>query len=290
MIKMLLDTDLGSDCDDAGALALLHHLADQEKVQILAVTHCASEITGAIAVKAINKWYGREVIPVGRYQERVFLADERCRCFTKVIAERYMETAGSVPEFEDAVRVMRRALADQEGVTMAAIGPLNNIALLLKSEPDDISPYSGLELIRKSVSSLYVMGGNFGDFSQAEYNIQCDVDSARYVAEYFPVPVIYCGFEIGVKIHTGSLLREAASENPVKTAYDIFTGGLRESWDPVTVYCAVMQDELCVPGENLSIRFDEAGRAVCSPGGKDAYLVMNRTAGEITEVIDSLIY
>lgn len=42
MVKIIIDTDIGSDCDDAGALALAHNLANEGKCQILAVTNCLS--------------------------------------------------------------------------------------------------------------------------------------------------------------------------------------------------------------------------------------------------------
>ena len=67
-IKILLDTDLGSDCDDSGALAVLHNLADQDKAEILGITHCASERTGLVSVMSINSYYGRPDIPVGQYK------------------------------------------------------------------------------------------------------------------------------------------------------------------------------------------------------------------------------
>ena len=67
-MKFILDTDMGSDCDDAGALALLHQLSKQGKAEILAVTHCASERTGAVSIKALNDWYGKPDIPIGQYQ------------------------------------------------------------------------------------------------------------------------------------------------------------------------------------------------------------------------------
>ncbi len=35
-VHVILDTDIGSDCDDAGALAVLHALADRGEVEILA--------------------------------------------------------------------------------------------------------------------------------------------------------------------------------------------------------------------------------------------------------------
>ena len=35
--SVIFDTDMGSDCDDAGALAILHSLADAGEVRILGV-------------------------------------------------------------------------------------------------------------------------------------------------------------------------------------------------------------------------------------------------------------
>ncbi|MEP1642867.1 MAG: nucleoside hydrolase, partial [Rhodopirellula bahusiensis] len=36
-VKLILDTDMSGDCDDAGALPLLHALADRGECEILAV-------------------------------------------------------------------------------------------------------------------------------------------------------------------------------------------------------------------------------------------------------------
>lgn len=57
---------MGSDCDDAGALALLHWYAGHEKAEIIACIHRSSKIPyGAAIVDAINFYYGRPDIPVG---------------------------------------------------------------------------------------------------------------------------------------------------------------------------------------------------------------------------------
>jgi len=83
MRKIILDTDMGSDCDDAGALSVLHRLADEKKAEILAVTYCSTEIHGAVALKAINSWFGRGDILVGRMDKGTFLEDAPFKRFTK---------------------------------------------------------------------------------------------------------------------------------------------------------------------------------------------------------------
>ena len=66
-VKLILDTDMSGDCDDAGALALLHALADRGECEILAVVTNRRDLTdaSAAAVDAINTYYGRGDIPIG---------------------------------------------------------------------------------------------------------------------------------------------------------------------------------------------------------------------------------
>lgn len=292
-MKIILDTDLGGDCDDAGALAVLHNLADMGKAEILAFTHCASEISGSVTVKIINDWYSRSRIPVGRYDKSIFLEDEKCIRYTKPLMEKYLKTH-NMPEIENATKVQRRVLAENEGVTLVVIGMLNNIAELLKSNADDISSLNGLELVKKSVKNMYVMGGNFADLSYREWNIKTDIQSAQYVAKHFPMPIVYCGFELGENVWTGANLLKQPEENPVKFAYSIYPGcqnGLRNSWDPITVYCAVNQENLLyTKSKNFNITFDDEGRVVLSNGGKDCYLVMNASDEDVQIAIDELLY
>ena len=67
--KIILDTDIGCDCDDTAAMAVLHELANEGKCEILAVTHCCKGPYYAGCIDAINRYYGREDIPVGAFPE-----------------------------------------------------------------------------------------------------------------------------------------------------------------------------------------------------------------------------
>lgn len=42
-VKLILDTDMGSDYDDAGAIAVMHNLSREGFVDVLAVTYCSSD-------------------------------------------------------------------------------------------------------------------------------------------------------------------------------------------------------------------------------------------------------
>ena len=65
--RVILDTDMSGDADDAGALALLHALVDRGECELLATVVNRKDKTGAsaAAVDAINTYYGRPDIPIG---------------------------------------------------------------------------------------------------------------------------------------------------------------------------------------------------------------------------------
>ncbi len=45
-VRLIFDTDMGSDCDDAGALAVLHKLADKEEATILGFIYSSGVFSG----------------------------------------------------------------------------------------------------------------------------------------------------------------------------------------------------------------------------------------------------
>ncbi|MBO7166027.1 MAG: multidrug DMT transporter permease [Kiritimatiellae bacterium] len=68
-VKIIFDTDMITDFDDVGALSCLHALADAGECEILATISCTRGNASVGAVEIINKYYGRENIPVGCAKE-----------------------------------------------------------------------------------------------------------------------------------------------------------------------------------------------------------------------------
>ncbi len=290
--KLIIDTDMGGDCDDAGALALAHNIADEANVHILGCVHCGSEISGAVAIKAINDYYNRPEIPVGLNTSDTFLEGDAYTRYTKQIMDDYLKER-SMPEFSSSVALLRKLLSENTDVTIAVIGMQNNIEELLKSKGDDISPLTGLELVKKSVRNMYIMGGNFTNADYEEYNIKMHIESARYVANHFPAPIIYCGFELGSKIKTGKNLANCPDNNPVKKSYKIYLEGdiCRESWDLITVYCALFQDNIFYKkNEDITVDFSESGKTIVLNGGKDCYLSQTVNDDRIIEEINRFLF
>ena len=74
--KLIIDTDLGFDCDDAGALAIANKLKNEGKIDILAVTHSVNKKIGGEAINLINDSYGNADIPVGIAERYALNVDE----------------------------------------------------------------------------------------------------------------------------------------------------------------------------------------------------------------------
>jgi hypothetical protein len=63
MIPVILDTDIDGDSDDVAAVAILHALADEGKVGILAMGVVSRHPYSPACLDAINTFYGRGDIP-----------------------------------------------------------------------------------------------------------------------------------------------------------------------------------------------------------------------------------
>jgi len=225
--KIIFETDMCLDVDDVGALAMLHALADNGEVELLAV--CFNEVhpSGAAAIDAINTWYGRGDIPVGIYKKE--LADPDKSDYLDSLAKFPHDLDQSTAK--DAVEVYTHVLKKQEdhSVTIVSVGFLNNLYELLKAEPD---------LVAQKVCKLVVMGGIHNDgFNLSRHNL---VSASEYVIRHWPSPLIIS--QAGSQILTGEHLEETPVDNPVREAYyQFFNSNFcnRPSWDQVAVLYGV---------------------------------------------------
>ncbi len=288
--KIILDTDLGGDCDDAGAIAVLANLAKKGLAEILAVTYCIGNPWGCYFVKDELRYFGFERVPVGCLKDKGFMDAEGYARYTKPYCEK-MNVAPT--ETEDAVKVLRRTLAENGGakdITLAAIGPLRNIANLLSSGADEISPLTGKELIEANVSEFVTMLGSFTE-DKVEWNVLMDVPSARKCVAEMPVPVTFLPHEAGIGIVSGYSLENVPETHPVRFAYTVYSGyrnHLRFSWDPITVYCAVTGGAPLWERRPVTVNVREDGRFEWHEGGSMTDLVQVGTNEEVIALIDPL--
>jgi inosine-uridine nucleoside N-ribohydrolase len=298
-LSVILDTDIGPDCDDAGALAVLHALAVRGEAEILAVTHCTSNPFGAGCIDAINRFCGRGNIPVGTLSRPAFLDEGQYQRYNKYITLHY-DNAFRDRQPPDATNLLRRILSSraEKSLDIIGIGPLVNLAALLTSPPDELSQLDGRALVARTVRRLVCMAGRFernGENDQPiEWNVEMEIDAARAVFDIWPADVVFCPHEIGVNVITGKkLLARCGDENPVKKAYELYTNGAgRSSWDLITILFAIRG--LCDMWEYSPegvVRINERGASVFSsaPGGRHRYLKAVAPAGAVERYLEDLI-
>ncbi|MCO8124587.1 sulfatase-like hydrolase/transferase [Stieleria sp. TO1_6] len=244
-IPIIFDTDIDTDCDDVGAVACLHAMADRDEVEILATTVSSNFAYSAPCLDALNRFYGRPNLPLG-VPKREGASVNRGSRYAQQIAKLYPSRFATNADAPSAVTVLRRALAKarDHSVRLVTVGYLTNIADLLRSPGDQISPLTGQELAAQKVDRFVVMGGRYpehldpGKFG----NFKPDPDSIVYVAEHWPGAIYFSGQ--GEKIGTGKRRGELPADHPLRVAYDLFLGEkpTRSSWDQVALLFAVRPD------------------------------------------------
>ena len=249
---LILDTDIASDCDDAGAVAMLNALADRGEVRILAMLVSTGGRFGAPALSSINAWYGREV-PIATLVDPGFWVGgspdrpsgaQNYESYNRVLAETRPGPLrpGEAPE---ATATYRQLLAKQAdgSVTVCSLGPLINLHHLLDSSADAASPLSGMELVRAKVARLVVAGGRNPQGTSSNFSKSGAGPHAAAVIARWPTAMVFVGNEIGGTVDSGWADGPVDGENPARLAYRLFHAGdprrKRPSWDQAAVLYAV---------------------------------------------------
>ena len=104
-INVLFDTDMGGDCDDVGALFILHGAMERGEIRLLGTLGCISSDAIAPALDAINTWFGRPEIPVGTLKDPGLLPGPH---YTQELANRFPHKFASGKDYPDAVALYRK--------------------------------------------------------------------------------------------------------------------------------------------------------------------------------------
>lgn len=292
-VRVIFDTDFGPDVDDAGALALLHAMADRGEADILAVMlSTAEDFDGPGAVDVVNTYYGRPDIPIGLAERPAPSIPSR---YTEAIAASFPNEG--VPT-SNATSLYRQILAAQpdRSVTLVSVGFMTNLDDLLLSGPDEFSPLGGADLVAEKVRLWVAMAGVFPDSSihprGVEYNLAQDLPAAVITTTLWPTPVVFSGHEVGSIIETGGVLQDAVPvDNPVREAYRLYTGGDdRASFDLTAVWYAVRGAGGFFDTCQGRIVIDADGTSGWDPTAEGhAYLEMVAEPAVIAEALDDLL-
>ncbi len=256
-VRLIFDTDMGNDVDDALALGVIHALQTRGACELLAVTVTKDNNLAAPFIDAVNTFYNCGEIPIGVVrrgktpQPGKFLPlaerkdDDRFR---------YPHNLLSGQNAPEAVGLLRKILTSQPdgSIVLVQVGFSTNFIRLLESQPDEHSKLSGRELIEKKVRLLSMMAGAFqtirGNKRYLEYNVVQDIPSAQTLADKWPTRIVYSGFEIGIAIPypSESIDRDFGyvPHHPIAEAYRLYCkpNENRPTWDLTSVLYAVYPD------------------------------------------------
>ena len=285
---VILDTDIGSSTDDLLSLVMLYRYADEGLCKLLGVVVDRNGEDYAALADLMNTYYGYGNVPIGMERDddgapRVFI-DYKGLCQHKTDKGELMfkRTVSDYAALPDGWQLYRQLLAGQpdHSVSICSTGFVSSLAQLLHSEPDDLSPLSGVELVRQKVKCLYLMAGVFATSDEPDYNFRQDSVSAHQFFESWPgdVPMVFSPMEVGNEIEYEPELVISDIDwtdiHPIKQVYMNYncnTG--QKMWDPMVVINAVEGDALFTLSEPGIVTLTPACVTIFtpSPTGNDRY-------------------
>ena len=297
--RLLFDTDMGNDVDDVQALAMIHALQDRGECELAAVTITKDHPLAAPFVDAVNTLYGRGDIPIGACHSGVTPDEDKYLGLANEEADgslRFPHDLRNGAEAPSAVAVLRQALADSpdNSVVVVQVGFSTNLAELLRSAGDEISPLGGEELVRQKIKLLSLMAGAFTpiprgggkvDERYREYNVINDIPSAQHLAEHWPTAVVWSGFEIGIAAPYPHESIDKDYRRPgqqlIAEAYRRYCepGHNRPTWDLTSVLYAVRPDRGYFglsPAGDVEVADDGATLFTANDNGRSRYLTLDK--------------
>jgi hypothetical protein len=152
-VPIIFDTDIGNDVDDVLALGVLHALQSRGACELLAVTITKDHDLAGPFADAVNTFYGRPQIPVGVVRKGVTPQEGKFLGLARDPA--YPHALKKSADAPDAVALLRKVLAARPdgSVVIVQVGFATNLARLLDSPADDVSPLTGKELAAKDAAT-----------------------------------------------------------------------------------------------------------------------------------------
>ena len=270
--KIIIDTDIGDDVDDAFALALA---VKSPELQVLGVTTTFGD-TEARA-KIVDRFLGE----VGRAEIPV-LAGMAAATKNPMSQRRYGDNRFAKSSHGDAVGFLLDQIRKYPGeITLIAIGPLMNVGAAIDKDAATFRKLKRVVLMGGSVRRGY---GDLGYTAPVapmpEWNILNDIPSAQKL------------FAVGVPLFVMPLDSTQLKMDEVKRAF-LFSQGtavtdqlavLYHLWgqetptlfDPMTI-AFVLRPELC-PVTAMRIRIDEKGFTREEPGAVNADVCLDSNA------------
>jgi hypothetical protein len=277
------------------ALSILHSLQARADCQLLAVTITKPDELAGPFVDAVNTFYGHPDIPIGF--TRAGLKNDPSKFLPLAEAKdngklRYPHTLKRSSDAPTATRLLRQILSRQpdHSVVLVQVGYFSNLAALLDTQGDSFSALTGRDLVDQKVKFLSVMAGAFQAIDKnehyLEYNVVQDLSASKKLAQNWPTPIVWSGFEIGIAVPFPAVSIERdfqyVAHHPAAEAYRLYEPPPHErpTWDLTSALYGIFPDRdyftLSPPGQ-VTVESDGFTRFTPNPQGRDRYLILNES-------------
>lgn len=293
--RIIFDTDMGNDVDDALALDIMYKYMDAGKIKLLAIMTNKSGTGSARYLDIMNTWYGYSQIPIGIVRNGAKC--DNANNYAQIVSDlkvdgkpMFRTTVPDVTKLPDAEKLYRKILSRQpdHSVVIISTGFSTNLARLLDTKGDAYSPLTGRDLIARKVQYFSLMAGNFDGRNLTEYNVAMDAPACAKLFKESPVPIVTSPFELGeaVKYPGQSIQNDFnwAPLHPMVKGYEVYEKMPydRPTWDPTAVLQVLEPGKFMTKSVAGNIVVDAAGHTTFQKdvNGKHYYLTITPQQAE----------
>lgn len=255
-IPILVDTDIGGDIDDAFAVALILR---SPELELLGVTTVSGDTQARARLAAKMLWEaGWRKVPVAAGAPGKLTRDPQ---------ERWADGFSS-PQLikQGAVDFLDRQFNQRPGeITLVAIGPLTNVAALIRKDP----------AISHKIKRIVLMGGaiahGYGDNPKAvpEYNIYADAPAAQVVFAA-GIPILMAPLDVTAMLQLSAsdmhriFTQLTPTSNALTLLYHLWGNPTPTLFDPMAV--ALVIDPTLCETKPLAVEVDGKGLTTAVEG------------------------
>ena len=260
LTPILLDTDIGTDIDDAFALALVMR---SPELELLGVTTVSGDTAARARLAAKLLWEsGSQFVPVAAGKPGKPLSQEQARWADGFSSPQIRQ--------EPALDLLKAEIERRPGkITLVAIGPLTNVAELIDREPATASKLKRIALMGGSIAHGYGQALE----PAAEYNIASDPKAAQAVFSS-GIPILMAPLDATAMLELGPTARHrvfthlTTLTDSLTILYHLWNRPAPILFDPMAV-ALLIEPDLCQT-KNLAIRVDSKGFTRVAPGKPNA--------------------
>jgi purine nucleosidase len=248
-IPILLDTDIGGDVDDAFAVALI---LGSPELDLLGVTTVSGDTEARARLAAKMLWEaGKRDVPVASGEPGKPSKDPQTRWAEGFTSPQLIR--------QSAVDFLKDQFDQRPGeITLVAIGPLTNVAALLRQNPS----------VARKIKRIVLMGGGiahgYGDNPKPvpEYNIYADAPAAQTVfAAGIPILMAPLDVTAMLQLSPADMRRIFTQLTPTTNAlallYFLWGNATPTLFDPMAV--ALVIDPTLCETKDLTVVVDPNG-------------------------------